>query len=32
MTKKINQWKEFALSSAAVNNRKTVYLVIIILF
>ena len=31
MTKKINQWKEFALSSAAVNNRKTVYLVIIIL-
>lgn len=31
MTKKINQWKEFGLSSAAVNNRKTVYLVIIIL-
>ena len=31
MTKKINKWKEFALSSAAVNNRKTVYLVIIIL-
>ena len=31
MTKQINKWKEFALSSAAVNNRKTVYLVIIIL-
>ena len=31
MTKKINQWKVFALSSAAVNNRKTVYLLIIIL-
>ena len=31
MTNPINKWKEFALSSAAVNNRKTVYLVIIIL-
>ena len=31
MTNQINKWKEFALSSAAVNNRKTVYLLIIIL-
>ncbi|MDG1237397.1 MAG: efflux RND transporter permease subunit [Flavobacteriales bacterium] len=31
MIEKIKKWKEFALSSAAVNNRKTVYLLIIIL-
>ena len=31
MIENIKKWKEFALSSAAVNNRKTVYLLIIIL-
>jgi len=30
MKKKINQWREFGLSSLAVNNRKTVYLIITI--
>ena len=30
MRKKINQWREFGLSSLAVNNRKTVYLIITI--
>ena len=30
MRKKINQWREFGLSSLAVNNRKTVYLIIAI--
>ena len=28
MKEKINQWREFGLSSLAVNNRKTVYLII----
>ena len=31
MKKKIDQWREFGLSSVAVNNRKTVYLIILIL-
>ena len=30
MREKINQWREFGLSSLAVNNRKTVYLIITI--
>ena len=30
MRKKIDQWREFGLSSLAVNNRKTVYLIITI--
>ncbi len=30
MRKKIDQWREFKLSSLAVNNRKTVYLIITI--
>ena len=30
MREKINQWREFRLSSLAVNNRKTVYLIITI--
>jgi len=30
MRGKINQWREFGLSSLAVNNRKTVYLIITI--
>ena len=30
MIEKINQWREFGLSSLAVNNRKTVYLIITI--
>ena len=30
MREKINQWREFGLSSLAVNNKKTVYLIIII--
>ena len=30
MKEKINQWREFGLSSLAVNNRKTVYLIITI--
>ena len=30
MREKINQWREFWLSSLAVNNRKTVYLIITI--
>ena len=31
MKKQFEQWREFALSSTAVNNRKTVYLIILIL-
>jgi Cation/multidrug efflux pump len=31
MKQKIDQWREFGLSSVAVNNRKTVYLIILIL-
>ena len=30
MRDKINQWREFGLSSLAVNNKKTVYLIITI--
>jgi multidrug efflux pump subunit AcrB len=30
MKEKINKWREFGLSSLAVNNRKTVYLIITI--
>ena len=31
MKKQIDQWREFGLSSVSVNNRKTVYLIILIL-
>ena len=31
MKKRIDQWREFGLSSVSVNNRKTVYLIILIL-
>ena len=31
MKKHFEQWREFGLSSTAVNNRKTVYLIITIL-
>ena len=31
MKKQIGQWREFGLSSVSVNNRKTVYLIILIL-
>ena len=31
MIKQIQQWREFFISSTAVNNRKTVYLIIVIL-
>ena len=31
MKKQIENWREFALSSLAINNRKTVYLLIAIL-
>lgn len=31
MKNKIEKWREFGLSSVAVNNRKTVYLIITLL-